>query len=237
MNSVTVTIVYNNVGLDPELETDWGFSAWVETGDEVVMFDTGARGDILLDNMEKLGLDPARVDYLVFSHRHDDHTGGAQALLDSGARPVSYVLENFPPDFQIRLVEQTEMVVVNGPLQITGGVYTTGPVAGEVTEQALIVETGQGLVVITGCAHPGVNRMVAQARQVVSGPVHLVLGGFHLGAASTAAVEAIIADFRGLEVENAAPSHCTGGAAISRFQQEYGEHFQSSGLGAVFKFD
>lgn len=235
MKAVKITIAYNNVGLNPGLETDWGFSAFVEIGDEVVLFDTGTDGEILLRNMEKLGLDPARVDYMVLSHLHNDHIGGSAAVLATGVRPAVYVLDNFPPGYKTRMNDITQVVVVEQPLEITDSVYTTGPVSGEITEQALVLETAEGLVVITGCAHPGANRMVAAAREAVEGQVHLVLGGFHLGSASAAAVETIIADFRDMGVQNAAPSHCTGNAAMARFEQAYGDHYLSSGLGAVIE--
>lgn len=235
MKPVRITVVYNNIAGNPDLETDWGFSAYIETGDEVILFDTGTNGEILLRNMEKLGLDPTSVDYLVFSHLHNDHIGGTAALLSTGVQPPAYVLDNFPQGFQQLLAAITEVVVVDSPLEITDGVYTSGPVTGEITEQALVLETSQGLVVVTGCAHPGANRMVAQAKEAVAGEVYLVMGGFHLGGASATTVEGIIADFRDMGVQNAAPSHCTGEAAMLQIQEAYGEHYLSSGLGAVIE--
>ena len=235
MRPVKITVVYNNIALNTDLETDWGFAAYVEVGDEVVMFDTGTQGDILLRNMEKLGLDPTSVDYLVFSHLHNDHIGGSAALLGTGAQPATYVLSNFPAGFQERLAAITEMTVVDTSMEITEGVYTSGPVPGDITEQALVLETSKGLVVVTGCAHPGANNMVAQSMEAVEGEVYLVLGGFHLGGASETAVQGIITDFRDMGVQNAAPSHCTGEAAMNQFQEAYGENYLSSGLGAVFE--
>lgn len=109
--------------------------------------------------------------------------------------------------------------------------HTTGEVIGTVREQALSLETAKGWVVITGCAHPGVDTLVRAAREVTSGDVYLVLGGFHLGSASTPQVRRIISDLREMGVEKVAPSHCTGEKAMAEFAAGYGDDFVRCGVG------
>ena len=72
-----VTIIYDNTAFRKDLQSDWGFSALVE-GEDIpkILFDTGANGDILLSNMEKLNINPALIDEVFISHAHADHTGG-----------------------------------------------------------------------------------------------------------------------------------------------------------------
>jgi 7,8-dihydropterin-6-yl-methyl-4-(beta-D-ribofuranosyl)aminobenzene 5'-phosphate synthase len=100
-------------------------------------------------------------------------------------------------------------------------------------EQALVIQTGDGIVVITGCAHPGIVEMVTQARALAGGPVRLVLGGFHLGDKSASQIRSIIADFRQLGVEQVAPAHCTGERAIAMFAALYGDSYIEAGAGRV----
>jgi 7,8-dihydropterin-6-yl-methyl-4-(beta-D-ribofuranosyl)aminobenzene 5'-phosphate synthase len=231
---VTFTIVYDNNAYNPSLRTDWGFACLVETGEATVLFDTGAKGTILLDNMGELGFDPQVIDVVVLSHIHGDHTGGLRGLLDTGARPVVYVPASFPASFKDDVRAVTDLVEVTDPVEILPGVHTTGEVGSSIVEQALVVETGAGLVVVTGCAHPGVVEMVRRAKEAIEGEVGLVMGGFHLGGASSAQIEAIIADFRELGVQQVAPSHCTGDRARQMFAKAYGDDCTLSGVGQVF---
>ncbi len=234
---VTFTIAYDNNAYDPALRTAWGFSCLVETGDATVLFDTGGDSPTLLDNMTKLGIDPQAIDVVVLSHIHGDHTGGLTGLLDTGVQPTVYVPAAFPASFKNSVRTRTDLVEVTGPVEILPGVHTTGEVGSGIIEQALAVETGDGLVVVTGCAHPGVVEMVRRAVGAWSPRPHprpyLVLGGFHLGGASKRQVERIIADFRDLGVQKVAPCHCTGDQAIGIFAEEYGEDFIRVGVGCV----
>jgi 7,8-dihydropterin-6-yl-methyl-4-(beta-D-ribofuranosyl)aminobenzene 5'-phosphate synthase len=231
---VTFTIVYDNNAHDMALRTDWGFACVVETGEATVLFDTGGSGTILLDNMEKLGFDPQVIDVVVLSHIHGDHTGGLRGLLDTGARPGVYVPASFPASFKDDVLSLTDLVEVTDPVEILSGVHTTGEVGSRIVEQALVVETGAGLVVVTGCAHPGVAEMVRRSKAAVGGEVRLVMGGFHLGSAGRTQIEAIIADFRELGVQQVAPCHCTGDLARQMFAEAYGDDCTLAGVGYVF---
>jgi 7,8-dihydropterin-6-yl-methyl-4-(beta-D-ribofuranosyl)aminobenzene 5'-phosphate synthase len=203
-----------------------------------VLFDTGDNGAILLDNMEALGFDPQMVDVVVLSHAHHDHTGGLSALLDTGATPTVYVPASFSASFKNGVRAKTNLVEITDPVEIVPGVHTTGEVGSGTTEQALVVQTDEGLVVITGCAHPGVVEMVRRAKESVEGigaaDVFLVMGGFHLGSAGRGQIEGIIADFRDLGVQGVAPCHCTGDRARQMFAEEYGDRCTLAGVGQVF---
>jgi 7,8-dihydropterin-6-yl-methyl-4-(beta-D-ribofuranosyl)aminobenzene 5'-phosphate synthase len=227
---VQIIITYDNRTLDPNLTSGWGFSCLVD-GD--LLFDTGGDGRTLLSNMTKMEIDPAGIRTVVLSHAHGDHTGGLGALLGTGVRPTVYVPRSFPARFQADVRSLTTLVEVHGPVEIRPGVHTTGEVGRGLVEQALAVETGDGLVVVTGCAHPGVVKMVRRAKESVGGEVYLVMGGFHLGGTSQRRVKAVIADFRQLGVQKVAPCHCTGDRAIRVFAEEYGDDFIETGVGMV----
>ena len=116
---------------------------------------------------------------------------------------------------------------------IADGIFSTGEVAGPVGEHAMVVATGEGLVVLTGCAHPGVTSMVDRVGELSDRPVRLVMGGFHLGGAGDEHVHGVIDELRRLGVALVAPSHCTGERARELFRAEYGSAFVYSGAGRV----
>ena len=76
-----ITIIYDNTVCNPKLIPDWGFACLVEASGHALLFDTGAKGRLLLGNMETLGIAPETIDTVFLSHNHWDHTGGLQDFL------------------------------------------------------------------------------------------------------------------------------------------------------------
>ena len=237
---MTLAIVYNNVGYDSELTCSWGMAAVVTGLSKTVLFDTGGNGDVLIANMEKMGLDPNSVDLVILSHIHGDHTGGLWKFLELNSDVTVYMPAAFPSSFE-RKVERTgaSTVRVHGPKEILPGVYTTGELGRSIREQALVLESSEGLIVVTGCSHPGIDRI---ARRAVTLPaktsddtIYLITGGFHLGGASARAITKIIRELKELDVKKIAPSHCTGDKAIAWFRQEWRDDFLELGCGATLE--
>ena len=107
--------------------------------------------------------------------------------------------------------------------------------AGIVREQALALDTPRGLIIITGCAHPGILNIIETARAILSKDALLVAGGFHLMNDADAAIDGVIARFRDLGVQRVAPTHCSGERARQRFAQAYGANFLAIGVGSVIR--
>lgn len=231
--SIRLTIVYDNRLADPRLRSACGFACWIELGDTVVLFDTGGDGAILLGNLAALGYNPDEIDIVVLSHAHDDHTGGLQALLDANDHLVVYLPAGFPESLKARGRGRATLVEVEGPLEITSGVRSLGPMGASPVEQSLALQGTQGVIVITGCAHPGIAAIVAAARE--RGRIHLVLGGFHLVDRSAATIESVIEQLQGLEVGQIAPCHCTGDEAIRMFAAAFGSGFLEVGAGTALE--
>lgn len=97
------------------------------------------------------------------------------------------------------------------------------------------MNTENGLIIITGCAHPGIVNIVKKSKEIANKNIYLVLGGFHLGEASDSEINSIIKNFRELEVKKVAPCHCTGDKAIQLFEQEYKDDFIKNGVGKIIK--
>ncbi|MBN1135205.1 MAG: MBL fold metallo-hydrolase [Anaerolineae bacterium] len=229
-----ITVVYDNRALAPNLAPAWGFSCLV--GNDL-LFDTGGDGHRLLSNMGTMGIDPLRIEKVVLSHAHGDHTGGLGGLLSRDARPTVYIPHSFPQGFKVEVSALTTLVEVAGPMEIQPGIHSTGELGTGLVEQVLVVATVRGLIVITGCAHPGIVEIVRRAKEVGGGAatadLAIVMGGFHLGSASKRQLERIIADFRDLGVQKVAPCHCTGDRAMQTFAKAYGNDFIHTGVGRV----
>ncbi|MGQ9684030.1 MAG: MBL fold metallo-hydrolase [Anaerolineae bacterium] len=227
----TFTVVYDNESFVQTLRTDWGFACWVETRAGTVLFDTGGDGALLLANLSTLGLDPLAVDAVVLSHEHADHTGGLEALLQAGARPAVYAPAAFSTTWKEGVAARTRLVELTGPAEVLPGIHTSGVLGDDIPEQALAVETAEGLVVITGCAHPGADALVRATQKAAGGEVALLLGGMHLYEAGDAQIENLIEELRRLGVHSVAPSHCTGERARQALARAYGEWCLLSGVG------
>lgn len=167
-----VTIIYDNTSLREDLRADWGFSALVEARGRRILFDAGARGEILLGNMRALEIDPRSIEEVFISHPHADHVGGLSDLLR--IKPVRVVVPLSAP-----APRNVEALRVESPTEIHPGIYSTGELAG--IEQSMVIDSGIdsgiGLVVISGCAHPGVGRILGVASGF--GKVGGLIGGLH----------------------------------------------------------
>ena len=231
-----LTVVFNNEPYDNRLETSWGFACVIEGLKKTILFDTGGDGDILLSNMKILQVDAGKVDLVVLSHFHGDHTNGLESFLRQKPNMVVYLPESFPDSFQMSVKNSgADITCVSGPSMIFVGVHSTGEMGSSIIEQSLILDTSEGLVVITGCAHPGIDNIVRKARQIIDKEIYLVIGGFHLGMEKPERIQQIIRDFKELGVKKVAPTHCTGDQAIALFRQVWGENYADGGCGAVIE--
>jgi 7,8-dihydropterin-6-yl-methyl-4-(beta-D-ribofuranosyl)aminobenzene 5'-phosphate synthase len=166
-----ITVVYDNCLSREGLITGWGFSCLIETvGAPSLLFDTGADGASLLYNMEQLGIDLRRIDVIVISHTHRDHTGGLSDVLEINKHAEIYV-----PASSITGIRGRKVTSVSKPLQISEGIFSTGELKG--IEQSLVLKTSKGVVVIAGCSHPGVGTVLDAAS--CYGKVYGIIGGLH----------------------------------------------------------
>ena len=165
-----VTIIYDNEAHAAGMVADWGFSCLVEVENTPrMLFDTGASGDVLLQNMARLGIDPDSIDEVFISHGHWDHTGGLAALMQVNAHARLYLPASMGRSYP------SSATIISQPTQIHEDIYSTGELHG--IEQSLVVGTPQGAVVIVGCSHPGVGAILDAA--AAWGQPHAIIGGLH----------------------------------------------------------
>ena len=236
----SLTVVYNNVPSENHLKTDWGYAAWLEVGDNVILFDAGTKGGLLHENFEKLNLDPSKISAIAISHEHYDHAGGLESVLNEVEKGVKVYLPN---DFDSGLKKKypkLRFVVNNKFREIADDVWLTDIFIDNsrgIKEQALVVINDKSLIVITGCAHPGIAKMCeAITKQFPNKKYELVTGGFHLMRTSESEVNEISAKIKKLGFEQVAPSHCTGDQSIKIFEQAWGDQFISLNLGDSYRF-
>ena len=230
--NLRLSIVFNNLPHDPKCRLGWGFGCLIQGLEKCILFDTGSSGDTLLHNFKTMHLQPEDIDIVVLSHAHFDHTGGLASLLEINPRVTICAPQDTAQSLQRQLSPPTKVVMVSQPRQLGAHVFSTGSMGTGLQEQALIIDLPPGLVIVTGCAHPGVTNIVRRAKEISDRPIHLLVGGFHLMDRSPQQVAEIADELASLDVKHIAPSHCTGKTAIEYFQSIWGSRFVDSGCGA-----
>jgi 7,8-dihydropterin-6-yl-methyl-4-(beta-D-ribofuranosyl)aminobenzene 5'-phosphate synthase len=227
-----MSVVYDNNPYDGRLKTDWGFSCFVEGREKPILFDTGAKGQILLSNMEKLGIQPERIDVVVLSHAHRDHTGGLDGLLSRNPRIEVWLPQFFAIDFKDQVRKKGAKVVeVTTPQKIGEGAYSSGVIEGWIKEQSLVLDTEKGLVLMTGCAHPRIVHIIAGIRDIFKKEIFMALGGIHLAGFEKKEIKEIIRGFRDSGIKKVGLGHCSGDEGRELFHEEYKEDFVEIGVG------
>ena len=101
----------------------------------------------------------------------------------------------------------------------------------ELRELSLAINTPEGMVIVVGCAHPGIDKVVAAAA-AINPRIHVIAGGFHLVVASDTDIDKIVAALREtFKVEYVAPGHCTGEPAFAALKTAFGDRYLYAGLG------
>ena len=190
--------LYEEVSSDPNLLSGHGVAYLIRTDAGTLLLDLGNNPDRLEElplaqNMAQLELDWAEIDAVMISHLHPDHVGGSAPWWSRtlAADPSGSIPRYIPDSMNVN-----NSYVIDAPFAPLPDVTTTGiipypevfplslrePVG---REQALVVHvSGAGLVLITGCGHPGVQTLVTRAEALYGQPVVGVVGGLHYGNAS-----------------------------------------------------
>lgn len=263
-----ITVLYDAFGKTSTMKKDWGFAALIEYGGKRILFDTGNNAEIFAHNVKAKGIDLTRLDFVVVSHRHGDHTSGLNYLLSvNPGVPIYVPQENFgvfgaalpgtfyrrneslpadmryydgkPPDTMrfgspwpqgsfTRIAKTTEiapgfhLILLKGPWGVDL----------DVMEISLAIDTPDGIVLVVGCSHPTIEKIVEATRATINKPVHLVIGGTHLLPAKDEEIRRIATTLHD-KVAWIAPVHCTGEPAFAILKQTFGARYVYAGLGTT----
>lgn len=264
-----VTILYDAFGKSNKLTKDWGFAALVEYGGKRILFDTGNNADIFARNVMALGVDLKKLDFVVISHRHADHTSGLSFLLNVNPTVTIYTPDEpfgafgkgVPNSFyrkdesltqEMRYFDgqppetlsagtpwpKAHFVPVSATTEISPGIFlvpTTSQVPGtlELRELSLAIKTAKGVILVDGCSHAGVERIL-EAVSAVDPHVRVLFGGLHLVKAPDPEVERIAVALRDQwKLDSIAPGHCTGEPEFAALKKTFADRYIYAGVGTV----
>ncbi|MCU0456948.1 MAG: MBL fold metallo-hydrolase [Bacteroidales bacterium] len=231
---VEVKVIYDNYLYNKDLKEDWGYSIYIEGLEKEVLFDTGTQPEIFVSNFRKMIIDENRIDFLVLSHEHGDHTGGVPAFTGMKNNIPVLIPYSFSNKYKNTLTDlKLEPILVKTPALICRNLYTSGEFEGPIPEQALVMDTRKGLVVMTGCSHPGIVDMLGKIRTDFGKNIFMVFGGFHLMDKSDEEIMKIISEMKTLGVVKVGATHCTGDRQIKMFREAYGDGYVELGVGNI----
>ena len=103
----------------------------------------------------------------------------------------------------------------------------------ELRELSLAISTPEGIVIVVGCSHPGIEKIVAAA-STIAPRVHLIAGGFHLVTVADSDIDRIVTALHDqFKVDYIAPGHCTGEPAFVALRKVFGDRYLYAGLGTT----
>ncbi len=240
-DSIQLQIIYDNNLADDKLKEAWGFSCLVNSSKTKVLFDTGGDSGIFVDNLKVMNIDSDSIDAVIISHDHWDHNAGLDEFLKMKNLIDLYLLNSFSDETkEIAKLSGTNMIFADKSTEISPGIITTGSMSTDrpqLFEHSLIIHTDRGLIIITGCAHPGIVNIIEQSKSLIDADILFVLGGFHLVDNSAYEVNSIINRCLEMGIKYMAPCHCTGEQARSWFKNSLGDKFIDTGAGTIIKLE
>jgi 7,8-dihydropterin-6-yl-methyl-4-(beta-D-ribofuranosyl)aminobenzene 5'-phosphate synthase len=261
-----VTILYDAFGPPSALKMDWGFAALIEYNGRRILFDTGNNAKIFAHNVKELGVDLTRLDAVIISHRHGDHTSGLNHLLQvnpavriyapaegayfKGPTPLVFLKREpgLPATMSYYGGQQPEAFLSGSPWQdanfeiisdtkeILPGFFalttkSDKPGTRDMNELSLAIRTPEGLAVVVGCSHPGVEKILEVATKI-DPRLYTVTGGFHLVVSPPEEVQRVASILNEtLKIKRVAPGHCTSELGFKVLMEQFKDRFDQAGLG------
>jgi 7,8-dihydropterin-6-yl-methyl-4-(beta-D-ribofuranosyl)aminobenzene 5'-phosphate synthase len=229
---------------------EWGLSLYLEVGDVKILFDSGHKGTFS-QNADKLGVDLDKVDFVVLSHHHWDHTGGLRFhKFETKKKLVTHprVQETVLAEQSLDLATNFELITSTKPLEFSPGIYYLGEIPRQTDyekgmyendpmpdDTAITIQTNKGIIIVTGCSHAGVCNIAEYAKKVTGQNVYGVMGGFHLFEDDPAAIEGSIAYFKQEKPAFLFPMHCVDHAAMAAFYDNF--KVRKYGSGDIFEVE
>lgn len=228
---VRLTVVCDDFsGAAGGFRTSYGFALLIELQGRLVLFDAGTDPADLLANLRASGTDPRRLDAVILSHNHYDHTDGLAGVLERNPRIPIYVHRDWdaPNSFKglsVPVGNRVDLERGRACPELAPGLEVTDSYLsrdyGGIHEQACVVRTGSAEILITGCCHPGLDVFLEEMPG--DGPLHIIGGmhGFHFTERQAGAV--------GRRLRQIVCCHCT--ARHDVFQAQFGDRCRRLAVG------
>ena len=223
-----ILILYDNKSVK-NFKHAWGFSALIRLIDKDlktnILFDTGGKSELLFYNLKRFAINIDNIQKIVISHYHHDHAGGLISLicLKDGFEvylPGHQQIETKNELYmyggtQTRFIENYDVITIENNIKL---ICTK-----EIYEQYMLISTPLGGIIITGCAHPGLDKIINYSKKF--GTIYGIIGGFHN-----------FLDIEKLEgIKFIAPCHCT--SRIDMIKKRFPQNFVECAAGKKYKFE
>jgi len=186
--------LYGNNELKKGINIAAGVSYLIRTDRATILFDTGFDLDstsyVLRYNLDKLGIDISEIDYIVISHNHSDHQDGwrwinNKTFVNSNNENILSKIKIYVPSDKLDLKIASNFS--HDPVKISEGVFTMGIIEAPLFDVPLTQEQSlmfnvqdKGIIIVTGCGHQTVEKILQRYDKLVDTPVYGILGGLHL---------------------------------------------------------
>ena len=232
-------ILSENTVYNEGLIAEHGLSIYFTYKGQKYLFDTG-QSQVLVHNARQLNINLPSLSGIFISHDHYDHNGGLQEVLQMNRKIPVYthpdILKNHPEIKNGRAVREAS--------EIVEGMWLSGEIApghdwGDhkyakeaATENSLYIDTPEGLIVLVGCSHPGIVRILKRIEELSGGKkIKAVIGGMHLINKGKKELKEIAREFDKLNIDKVSPLHCSGFKAARIFSNLLGDKVEIPAVG------
>ena len=230
-------LVDNKTKIDRYLLGEPALSFYIEEDNKKYFFDLGY-SDVFIKNAQKLQINLNNIDSIIFSHGHNDHTGGL-FYLKNYYRELKELNINFKkpkiiahtnlfdakiekgfgnigfPIFSLDLKDFFDINLTNSYLQLSKNLFYLGEIAGNkntdcIDDSALAYIKEKGLVIITGCSHSGIENIISYAKKITGiNKIYTIIGGLHTIDKTDKEIENLGQLFLKEQLQNIYPCHCS----------------------------